>query len=283
MLENPELNERQIYIFADSPSGPGKIQDLNSEVINIVLTHRLRDRIRLFQPQNNVGVKNAVPMAIEWAMSFEIALIILEDDCIPKAGAFEFFDKQINNLDSKKVMVCGSLPQDPSNENSDAVLSQLANYPLIWGWATNRSSWNSLRAGIDRKTVPWVQILAEIGRDLSKTKGILFFAAAVIRVNRGQLKAWDSPLALHMLINDYKSILPTVNLITNTGDDEVASHPPRISLPNSKRDQNNLNINKLLESKVYDLRNRHLLSPVKAYLEPLFFWRPKKIKILRKN
>jgi hypothetical protein len=283
MLDKQELDNRRIYVFVDSATEPGKIRDLNLAVLDVVHTHRRRDQIKLFQPPNNVGVKNAVPTAVEWAMSFENALIILEDDCIPKSEAFEFFDNQIKNLDSKRVMVCGTFPEHATIENSGGVMPQEAIYPLIWGWATTRPSWNVLRVGINRETVPWGQIIREIRRDPKKARGILFFTAAVIRANRGQLKAWDSPVALHMLINRLKAILPTLNLVINTGDDEVASHPPRSRVSQSKSAKKLENINENIESKIYNLRNRHLFSPIKAYLEPICFQIPKKIKILRKN
>jgi hypothetical protein len=216
-------------------------------------------------------------------MSFEKALIILEDDCIPTPAAFLFFDTQIKNLNSTNVMVCGSSPENSKDMISNEVESQIASYPLIWGWATDSTSWNSLASGINRKTVPWAKIFFQIGRDLRKTKGILFFTAAVIRVNRGQLKAWDSPLALQMLIKGYKAILPTENLITNIGDDEVASHPPRSNSSHTKPSRNHGSINKQIESKIYNLRIRHILAPIKAYLEPLFFQQPKKVEIFREN
>jgi hypothetical protein len=277
----PEVQMRRIYIFVDGVNEPGKIKELNDEVLEKIYASKLSLSINLLRSEINVGVKNAVPMAIDWAMTTENALIILEDDCLPSTKAFSFFDEQIQNLNSKTLMVCGSAPKKPDNEVSNPNSTRHSNYPLIWGWATNRESWGHLAAGIKRKRTPWIQILRKILVAPRNALAVLFFAAANVRVKNGILKAWDSPIALEMLIKSYNSILPLESLIINNGNDPVASHPPKYQLSNSKRTRNSNDVNRRIEEEIYNMKNRNAFSPFKAYFEVLTLKHPKKIKFFR--
>jgi hypothetical protein len=202
---------------------------------------------------------------------------------MPSAQAFSFFDEQIQNLNSYTLMVCGSAPKKPDNEVSNSDSTRHANYPLIWGWATNREAWGSLAAGIKRKRTPWIQILRKILVTPRNALAILFFAAANVRVKNEILKAWDSPVALEMLLKSYKSILPLESLIINNGDDPVASHPPKHQISNSGRTRNSNDVNRRIEEEIYNMKNRNAFSPLKAYLEVLTLKYPKKIEFFRGN
>ena len=112
--------------------------------------------------------------------------------------------------------------------------------------------------------------------------GFSFFYAAIIRVNRKKIHAWDSAVALEMLLSGYKSIISNVNLIENSGQDDIASHysNPDLSLNqivSSTEDvlaSETLDTSKFwskktdseIENKIYNLKNRHLLSPIKAII-----------------
>jgi hypothetical protein len=283
LLNMPEVQKRQIYIFVDGANEPGKIKELNAEVLEIIHSNKLDLSINLLRSEINVGVKNAVPMAVDWAMTTENALIILEDDCMPSTQAFSFFDEQIRNLNSNTLMVCGSAPKKAYIEVSNLDSTRYANYPLIWGWATNRESWDYLSLGIDRKRTPWILILRKILVTPRLALAVLFFAAANVRVKNGILNAWDSPVALEMLIKSYQCILPLESLIINNGDDPVASHPPKNQFSYSKRTRNANDVNRRIEREIYNMKIRNAFSPLKAYLEVLTLKYPKKIEFFRMN
>ena len=116
----------------------------------------------------------------------------------------------------------------------------------------------------------------------TRIKSLCFFYAAVIRVNRGKLKAWDSPVALEMLLGDYRAIISNKSLIENSGQDQSASH---FSNPNSTLSEvvsssqigpasseldrtleNTQEINREIEKVIYSLKIRHIFSPLKALI-----------------
>ncbi len=283
LLDMPEVQMRRIYIFVDGVRKPGKIKELNDEVLKTIYANNHGLSIKLLRSEVNLGVQKAVPMAIEWVMESENRLIVLEDDCIPSTQAFRFFDQQILNLNSKTVMVCGSAPKRLDNEIFRLDSTRLADYPLIWGWATDKRSWSLLVVGINRRNTPWFRIILKSLVAPRRVLALLFFAAANVRVKHGTLKAWDSPVALEMLIKSYKAILPLESLITNNGNDQVASHPPINHFLNSRQPRKSKDVNRRIEQEIYNLKSKHVFSPLKAYLQILKIKSPKKIKFFSQN
>ena len=108
-----------------------------------------------------------------------------------------------------------------------------------------------------------------------------FFLASEIRVRKGKLDAWDSSLALFMLVNKYISVIPNESCITNVGSDQFASHTklvtdteliasPSERIPSTKIDVSLTSmqeIDKRIEKNIYNMKLKQLFSPLKATLE----------------
>jgi hypothetical protein len=228
-----------------------------------------------------MGVARGVPAAINWAFTFVDELVILEDDCFPSKFAFEFFENQRERITHPIVMSCATSPWTPRTYAYSSNTVALSNYPLIWGWSTKKLNWEKISRLINHPT-PHARIIFSIIRRPTKALAISFFYAAVIRVNRGKLAAWDCPVALEMLLSNYKSIISDVTLIENSGNDEMGSHPGKpldigseVISSYSKKPSNDqydllsssLKLNdREIEKEIYKLKLRHFLSPIKALL-----------------
>ena len=103
----------------------------------------------------------------------------------------------------------------------------------------------------------------------------------MIRVKRRSVKAWDSHVALSMLINGKKALIPNVTMVTNTGNDLVASNTikvgsnseifrtssnlkPSSTVSFSKSDTELTDLK--IETSIYFMKKRHFFSPIKAKL-----------------
>ena len=236
--------------------------------------------INIHWAKSKLGVGLGVPSALNWVFDFEHEVIVLEDDCLPTKDSYIFFDNQSNRIKNEIVMACGTSPWHDHDDCSRHLLS-LASYPLIWGWSTNSNSWAKLGELIESKT-PHMRVFKAIIKNPTRIKSLCFFYAAVIRVNRGKLKAWDSPVALEMLLGDYRAIISNKTLIENSGQDQSASH---FSNPNSTLSEvvsssqigpasseldrtleNTQEINREIEKVIYSLKIRHIFSPLKALI-----------------
>jgi hypothetical protein len=266
---------RDIFIFIDK-SKPD--DELNAEVCRIANLHKIASgRVKLKISDTNLGVRHAVPNAINWALESCDSLIVLEDDCIPNDFAIEYFDNCVGYVNEEVVLISGStLPNFPTKLKGYLFESK---FPLIWGWALTKQSWEKIRP--DRE-INSKDVVKGIFRNPNNIIPILYFYSAVIRIQNNLLNAWDSPIALRMLIENYKSILPDCSVISNVGQDEVASHfnskssraetivttygdrAPAMTKSSSKK--LTLELSKEIQSQIYKMKFHHVLSPVKSVI-----------------
>ena len=266
---------RDIFIFIDK-SKPD--DELNAEVCKIANSHKIASgRVKLKISDTNLGVRHAVPNAINWALESCDSLIVLEDDCIPSDFAIEYFDNCVEYVNEEVVLISGStLPNYPTKLKGYLFESE---FPLIWGWALTKKSWEKIRPDHEINSK---DVVKGIFRNPKNIIPILYFYSAVIRIQHNLLNAWDSPIALRMLIDNYKSILPDCSVISNVGQDEVASHfksnslrtettvtsygdrAPAMTKCSSKK--LTLELSKEIKSQIYKMKFRHVLSPIKSVI-----------------
>ena len=267
-------NDRDVYVFIDGSHEETKL--LNMEVKSIVEEFSRTEKVTYKFSKINLGAGDAVPTGLDWVFREHNteALIILEDDCIPTQTGLNFFENSLGLLNEKIALVCGStyLPDLKG-------VQRLCSYPLISGWMTTRVNWNLLRSY--QYEVSYLKIFKKMLFHPQRIIECSYFLASLIRARKGKVQAWDSALALGMLLHDLKSIVPNVSLIDNVGKDLVATHTikqqgetdtyfsaqPEFLSPNldlSKKAQ--LNLDHELKANFYKMRVRHLLSPLKSTL-----------------
>ncbi len=270
--------DRNVYVFIDRSDEDHLY--LNKQVFEIANKYLSKLNIEVLWSDVRNGVGKGVPAAIDWAFGYETELIIIEDDCFPTVEAYNFFENQKVRLSKKHVMAAASSPWGTENSHRNEFLT-LSSYPLIWGWMTNIENWGVMRRLLESNT-PHLKILKKILLIPSKILPISYFYAAVIRVNRGRLQAWDSPVALQMLLSDFNSITSNLPLVENSGQDLFASH---LSNPDGKlsevvtkaslksaslilddTDYWKRSTDKQIQEKIYFMKIRHLLSPIKAMM-----------------
>ena len=277
MLESEEIRKRSIYVFIDSAQRKSEIP-LNQEVINIAYEFNSQPNIKIRVSTRNLGVGAALPEAVDWISSIESKFIVLEDDCHLTTAGFEFFERYANKLDSEYSILCATSPWDLQPVRNLQDKNTTSTYPIISGWASSGQSWKQISRLIGGK-VPLREIIVSAIRTPAKSLPLAFFLAASIRARKGSLKAWDSSVALAMLLDGKKSLIPNITMVTNTGRDFVASHTlpaagedrffriasegyPSSKVSNSARDEKLTN--QEIEKKIFYLKWRHMLSPLKA-------------------
>lgn len=170
----------------------------------------------------NLGVAVSIISAVDWFFSRVTSGIILEDDLLLGDNFFDFMSHGLAFLEDNPevLLVSGDcFLLDVSEQNT----AFLTNYPLIWGWGTTSRNWNQIRAGIlaDRK----------LSLPISLKKRRNFWKVGAVRVIRGQIDTWDIPVADFMLTQDKFCLFPSVNLVTNNGNDSFAIHTSKQGFP----------------------------------------------------
>ena len=136
---------RRIYIAIDGPKN--SLQDekqskMRDEIRSIAFRRKVH--VEIWQRERNLGLAGSVISAIKWYFKYETEGIILEDDLKLSPYFVEFASRALREFssDEKVLVISGNqFFQDPSSSSI-----RFTNYPLIWGWATNRKKWNVLEA-----------------------------------------------------------------------------------------------------------------------------------------
>lgn len=223
----------------------------------------LSDQIYIWHRQLNMGSGASVIASLDWVFSREEEVIILEDDL--EVGD-EFFDFVQFGLKEMKIhknlkIVTGTNPfEDITKDQFGRV-----NYPVSWGWATNRENWCALRELIFSFT-PGSPSLGQLQKKL-------YWSIGKKRALLGQIEAWDIPLASEMYKTFFFTLIPSTNLVRNTGFDQHASHTTEstwpLNLPISSRSEKQdykleprqlKNLNKNFETRIFKIKKHHVLS-----------------------
>lgn len=255
----------KIYLSVDYPKSDDK---KSLEKYRSVLS--IRESLKYASPKfkintysSNLGCSAHVLSACDWVFSHEDRAIILEDDCLPSLDFFKFcsFYYAIENQFENLVLASGSQFAPNVEGLDDAAFSK---YALIWGWATTKKNWERLRPGIiDSKMYGWN--LFEWDEES------IYWKEGSRRARAGYVDAWDTPLVNCLVQSAFFTLAPRNNLVSNVGDDHVATHTGSGSdwLRKETGTFNDFSSSKLvfdsasddyLKREFYRIRKRHLIS-----------------------
>jgi len=168
----------------------------------------------------NQGCGSAVNNAISWVFGTEVRAIILEDDCLPNASFFRFCAELLEKYqDDKRIgMISGVNHLNYVGEHS----YWFSRYKGCWGWATWRDRW--VEQDI---TMSWRESsqASDILKNISSDKDCLDIWKKRIKfIDDSVVSAWDWQWYFSLAANNQMGIFPRVNLVSNIGFGEDATH-----------------------------------------------------------
>jgi hypothetical protein len=202
----------------------------------------------------NLGCKKRVASGLDWVFKTVEEAIILEDDCLPHSSFFPFCEELLERYrnDSRIMQICGSNVLKKQLHIDDSYY--FSKYGPIWGWASWRRSWQYY----DMNIKLW-------GKIKDKKLYLDFFLTEHEASQRLQLydklaanniDTWDYQWGFAKMINSGLSIIPHVNLISNIGFRDDATHVTNKNSPLA-----NLAVNSIkfpLQHPLFVLRNIHM-------------------------
>ncbi len=268
--------DRRTYVFIDhSSTDPKK----NDEVYLTALKYEDTHLINIRRSESNLGVGQSVPEAISWVFEKEASVIILEDDCIPNEFMFDYFDENVNLLDFKNIILSA---RAPLFTNGFVMLKNgKSTYPLTNAWAIRKESWVEFVSSRN-SLIPINEFLRGILVNPKLILSLSYFFAATIRARNGLLKAWDVEMSMYFLSRRKFCLLPNHSCVTILGVDSVASNTKieqnsdsdlylaasRVK-PSSEWDFSKSfqrTIESQIERNTYQIKIRHILSPMKSII-----------------
>jgi hypothetical protein len=220
------IKPRQLFIAAD-----GNRKDHLGEEAVCIEARKITETIdwdckvyRLYRDEN-LGCRIAVSSAITWFFKNVECGIILEDDCLPNRSFFYFCAELLERYkDSNEIGVISGSNHLPSN-NNNSTSYYFSIYPHIWGWASWRRFWEQYDPDIEL----WSGTAKDLTQHLPNRFAVNYWAKAFNDVKFNHMDTWDIQLVHLCVTESMCCVVPTVNLITNIGFDERATHTAKIN------------------------------------------------------
>lgn len=175
--------------------------------------------------ETNLGCKRRLASGLDWVFQQTEEAIILEDDCLPHPSFFPYCDALLERYrhDASVGLISGD--QYLPRRSADSYRFSL--YNPIWGWASWRRAWRlndlDMKAWPARRASRWLRDLC------SGAEEAAYWRAAFDSVHSGRLDTWDYQWHFSLWHHGLKSIVPSVNLVSNIGFDTQGTHTRKVN------------------------------------------------------
>lgn len=212
-----------VYVIADGPK-PDKENDMSRcEECRQILSHiDWPCKLHKNFAEENLGLKNRVVSGLDWVFEHEEQAIILEDDCIPAVDFFPFCeDLLVRYKDDDRIgMISGNNFDTKPFLSDDSYRYTI--YPHIWGWATWRRVWQ--KYDVDMKDISQLNREMFLRQFFSKASTRRYWHDIFKFCQSSKSRSWAYPFTFFCWSQNYLSIVPCVNLVSNIGFDSDGTH-----------------------------------------------------------
>ena len=217
-----------LFVIADGPRN-GNLEDITlcSETRAIIDAAPWKCEVRKLYRDVNVGCGHGPSSGLDWVFSQVDRCIILEDDCIPDPSFFRFCSELLERyeLNDQVMMISGDNYFLGRYQMQESYLFSVNTQ--THGWATWRRAWNKydfyMQDWPSTRSLSWLTSL--LGNKKYAKNWIDNFDHAYEQSNSNpRCSFWDYQWIYACWKNGGLCILPQVNLITNIGYGELATH-----------------------------------------------------------
>ena len=218
-----QVEPPQLFVGADGPRAGRPDDPQKCERAREVATDvNWECEVQTLFREENLGCKQAVSSAITWFFEHVEAGVILEDDCVPHPSFFHYCEDLLGRYrhDERIMAISGDNFQPPNREHNASYYYSA--YPHVWGWATWRRAWANYDPGItawsDLKDTSWLE--GWLGSEAAAR----YWSGIFDKVARDEIDSWAYPWTFSCWMQHGLTILPSVNLVSNVGFGEHATH-----------------------------------------------------------
>jgi hypothetical protein len=170
----------------------------------------------------NLGCGTRVSSGITWVFDQVEEAIILEDDCIPHPTFFRYCEELLERyrFDSRVMHISGSNFWATKHPREQSYL--FSHYSQMWGWASWRRAWQHY----DFQMKQWPEVKQKnLLKDLLIDQHAADTWTKIFQnVVDGGVDTWDYQWHFACWLQHGLAIVPNVNLVSNIGFDEDATH-----------------------------------------------------------
>jgi len=213
----------RLYIAADGArENKTSEKELCEETRKIVQNVDWPCEVKTLFQNENLGCGKAVSHAISWFFKHEEMGIILEDDCLPHQSFFKYCEELLEKYkNNEKIGIISGNNYQRGQKIGDFsyYFSDTMN---IWGWATWARNWNDFRLNVNELDENLV--LNEIKKRFPEGKFNDFWIKIYEKMRKFEIDTWDYQFYFSQIAKNRVFINPNVNLVSNIGFGENATH-----------------------------------------------------------
>jgi hypothetical protein len=264
---------KRLFVIADGPR-PGRPE----EVQRCLETRRIVEEgvdwdceVKRNFSDVNLGCRNRPPTGLDWVFEQVEHSIVLEDDCVPDPSFFRFCQELLERFreDERVMMISGD---NFLFDHKKAPYSYyFSDIPHIWGWATWRRAWKKYDINLSL----WPEV--KKGRYLNHafpTKRQAKFWTDCFDLSKSGFNTWDHQWTFACIVNRGVCIMPSVNLITNIGFDQNATHTTQAGMSaNLKTLEMNFPLSHppfMIRDAYADLKTFNVFNPLRSRIKDVF-------------
>jgi hypothetical protein len=170
----------------------------------------------------NLGCKKGVVKGINWFFENVDEGIIIEDDCILDDSFFPFVQNMLERYrNDERIMHIGAANFQDEKKRGEASY-YFSKFCHVWGWATWRRAWKHYDVAI--KSFAEFKEKETIKNILPDKKMQEHWLRLFQTVYDNKLDTWDFQWVYTVWEQKGMSIIPNVNLVSNIGFGEEATH-----------------------------------------------------------
>jgi hypothetical protein len=218
-----EAQPRQLFIAADGPR-PNVVADVDlcERTRQVVERVDWDCEVKTLFRDTNLGCQQGPSSAIDWFFENVGSGIILEDDCLPHPTFFSFCAELLDRYyDDERIMLISgdNFQQDQQRTPYSYYFSR---YIHGWGWATWGRAWqhydDKLKYWPVLRDTPWLMDIH--GSEVA----CMFWRGKFDKAYAGVIDTWDYQWTYSCWVQNGLAILPEINLVSNIGFDDRATH-----------------------------------------------------------
>ena len=170
----------------------------------------------------NLGCKRRVSSGLDWVFENVEEAIILEDDCVPHPTFFRYCEELLDRYRDDRRIMAISGDNFQFGRRRSPYSYYFSRYNHEWGWATWRRAWQHY--DVTMSVWPEIRDGAWLQDILGKTMQGAYWHRAFDTVYEGKIDTWDYQWTFACWLQNGLTILPNVNLVSNIGYGEAATH-----------------------------------------------------------
>jgi hypothetical protein len=253
-----DLEISEVYVALDGCRNE-KDYLKSEECVRTVMKFKDSFNLHFIRRNYNLGCTLGVISALDWFFTNVEFGAIIEDDCFPKDGLFDFFAEfTLNKKDLEKENIKLATAHNPFDHKlTNPTISSM----LVHGWATYSETWFEIRLNYFSLNFP------SFINKFSETRPInesIYWWANATRARLGMVDTWDGILNDRIWRLGLKTLIPSTNLIINYGFGPDATHTKDpyasnfVNLPSEIIIRNTSD--QLLSIYYFKIKNRHIFS-----------------------